>query len=360
MFSYLSPEERVPVTHPLRPIRHAVDTALGALSPQLAKRYAHTGRPSIAPEKLLRAVLLQVRDSLRSERRWLEAVPYNLLVRWFVGLDLDAPVWAVTGFTKTRDRLLAGEVARAFFEQVLAQATAPRLLSDEHFTVDGTLSEAWAGQTSGTLKSAAAPMPPPDEPGNPSVDVRGERRTNAPPAATTDPAARRYQKAAGQEATRCFLGHGLMENRHGLGVNALVTPATGTAEREAARAVRDARPTTQRITLGGEKNYDTAAFVDAVRVRQVPPHVAPHTTTRASALDGRTTRHPGYAVSQQTRNRVEEVFGWLKTVGLLRKVNLRGVRRIGGGWRLGRTGGAPVAHRGRRLFCLARIHPDEC
>jgi transposase len=328
MFSYLSPEARVPGTHPLRPIRHYVDTALSALSPQPAKLYAHTGRPSIAPEKLLRALLLQVLYSLRSERLLMEELQYNLLFRWFVGLDLDAPVWDVTVFTKNRDRLLAGEVASAFFEQVLAQAKAHRLLSDEHFTVDGTLIEAWAGQKSFKLKSEAAPVPPTDDPGNPSVDFRGERRTNATHASTTDPEARLYKKAAGQEAKLCFLGHVLMENRHGLVVNAMVTPATGTAEREAALALVDTRFPTQRITLGGDKNYDTAAFVDALRTRQVTPHVAQHTTNRASAIDGRTTRHPGYAVSPQKRTRVEEVCGWLKTVGLLRKVKLRGVRRI--------------------------------
>lgn len=329
MLSYLSPEERVPATHPLRPIRQYVDTALTALSPQLAKLYARTGRPSIAPEKLLRALLLQVLYSLRSERLLMEALQYNLLFRWFVGLDLDAPVWDVTVFTKNRDRLLAGAVATAFFEQVLAQAKAHRLLSDEHFTVDGTLIEAWAGQKSFKQKAAASPAPPTDDPGNPSVDFRGERRTNATHASTTDPEARLYKKATGQEAKLCFLGHVLMENRHGLVVQSTVTPATGTAEREAAVALVDARPTTRRITLGGDKNYDTAAFVDALRARQVTPHVAQYTTRRSSAIDGRTTRHPGYAVSQQKRQRVEEVFGWLKTVGLLRKVKLRGVQRVG-------------------------------
>ena len=327
LFSYLSPEARVPATHPLRPIRHSVDTALGALSPQLETLYARTGRPSIAPEKLLRALLLQVLYSLRSERLLMEELQYNLLFRWFVGLDLDAPVWDVTVFTKNRDRLLAGEVATAFFEQVLAQAKAHRLLSDEHFTVDGTLIEAWAGQKS--FKPKGQVPPPSDDPGNPSVDFRGERRTNATHASTTDSEARLYKKASGQEAKLCFLGHVLMENRHGLVVNAMVTPATGTAERDAAVALVDARPSTRRITLAGDKNYDTAAFVNALRVRQVTPHVAQHTTGRRSAIDGRTTCHPGYAVSQQKRKRVEEVFGWLKTIGLLRKVKLRGVQRVG-------------------------------
>lgn len=329
LFSYRSPEVRVPATHPLRPIRQSVDTALTALSPQLAKLYAHTGRPSIAPEKLLRALLLQVLYSIRSERLLMEHLDYNLLFRWFVGLDLDAPVWDVTVFTKNRDRLLDGEVATGFFEQVLAQATAQRLLSDEHFTVDGTLIEAWAGQKSFKPKTEAVPGPPPDDPGNPSVDFRGERRTHATHASTTDPEARLYKKAAGQEAKLCFLGHVLMENRHGLVIDATVTPATGTAEREAALALVEAQAPTRRITLGGDKNYDTHQFVQALRARQVTPHVAQHTTNRASAIDGRTTRHPGYTVSQQKRKRVEEIFGWLKTVGMLRKVTLRGVQRVG-------------------------------
>jgi len=329
LFSYLSPEERVPATHPLRPIRQYVDTALTALLPQLEQLYAGTGRPSIAPEKLLRALRLQVRYSLRSARLLMEQLQYNLLFRWFVGLDLDAPVWEGTVFTQNRDRLLAGAVATAFFEQVLAQAKAQRLLSDEHVTVDGTLIEAWAGPKSFKQKTNAAPVPPPDDPGNPSVDFRGERRTNATHASTTDPEARLYKQASGQEAKLCFLGHVLMENRHGLVVNARVTPATGTAEREAALALVDKRPPTRRITLGGDKNYDTHQFVQDLRALQVTPPVAQHTTNRASAIDGRTTRHPGYAISQQKRKRVEEIFGWWKTVGLLRKVKLRGVRRVG-------------------------------
>jgi transposase len=329
MFSDLSPEARVSATHPLRPIRQYVDTALTALSPQLEQRYARTGRPSIAPEKLLRALLLQVLSSLRSERLLMEELPYNLLFRWFVGLDLDAPVWDVTVFTKNRDRLLGGEVATAFFEQVLAQAKAHRLLSDEHFTVDGTLIEAWAGQKSFKQKTDVTPVPPTDDSGNPSVDFRGERRTNATHASTTDPEARLYKKAAGQEAKLCFLGPGLMENRQGLVVNTRLTSATGTAEREAALALIRERPGRQRVTVSGDKNYDTHAFVQDLRALQITPHVAQHTTNRASAIDGRTTRHPGYTVSQQKRKRVEEIFGWLKTVGLLRKVKLRGVRRVG-------------------------------
>ena len=329
MFSYLSPEERVPAAHPLRPLRQYVDTALIAVSPTLEQLYARTGRPSIAPEKLLRALLLQVLYSIRSERLLMEQLDYNLLFRWFVGLDLDAPVWDVTVFTKNRDRLLDGDVATVFFEQVLAHAKTHRLLSNEHFTVDGTLIEAWAGQKS--FKKTAEPpaVPPPDDPGNPSVNFRGERRTNATHASTTDPEARLYKKAVGQEAKLCFLGHVLMENRRGLVVNTRLTPATGTAEREAAVALLDARATTRRITLGGDTNDDTHQFVQDLRALQITPHVAQHTTRRTSAIDGRTTRHPGYAVSQQKRKRVEEIFGWLKTVGLLRKVKLRGMQRVG-------------------------------
>lgn len=255
-FSYLSPEARVPMTHPLRPIRQSVDSALTALSPKLTKLYARTGRPSIAPEKLLRALLLQVLYSIRSERLLMEQLDYNLLFHWFVGLDLDAPMWDVTVFTKNRDRLLEGEVATAFFEQVLAQAKAQHLLSDEHFTVDGPLIEAWAGQKSFKKKAEAPPTPPTDDPGNPSVDFRGERRTNATHASTTDPEARLYKKAAGQEAKLCFLGPVLMENRHGLVVNAMVTSATGTAEREAALALVEAQAPTRRLTLGGD-NHET-------------------------------------------------------------------------------------------------------
>lgn len=320
LFSDLSPEARVPAPHPLRPIRQSVDLALTAVSPQLETLYAPTGRPSIAPEKLLRALLLQMLYRIRSERLFMEQLDYNLLFRWFVGLDLDAPVWDVTVFTKNRDRLLEGEIATAFFEQVLAQARAQRLLSDEHFTVDGTLIEAWAGPKSFQKKAAAARSRPAD-PGNPSVDFRGERRTNATHASTTDPEARLYKKAEGQEATLCFLGHVLMENRNGLVVQATVTPATGTAERGAALALVDAQAPSRRITLGGDRNYDTAAFVEALRERQVTPHVAQHTTRRRRAIDGRTTRHPGYAVSQQKRKRVEEVFGWLKTGGCSARSN---------------------------------------
>jgi transposase len=329
MFSYLSPEERVPKEHPLRAIRVLVDGVLNELSRQFDTLYSHTGRPSIAPEKLLRALLLQVLYTIRSERLLMEQLDYNLLFRWFVGLNMDDAVWDPTVFSKNRERLLAGEVAQMFFDQVLARARERELLSDDHFTVDGTLIEAWAGQKSFKRKESAPPSPPPDDPGNPSIDFRGERRTNATHASTTDPEARLYKKAKGQEAKLSYLGHVLMENRHGLVVDTRVTQATGTAEREAALTMAEAIPGQQRVTLGADKNYDTQDCVRELRELRVTPHVAQHTAGRSSAIDGRTTRHPGYAISQRKRKCVEEIFGWLKTVGLLRKVRHRGVARVG-------------------------------
>jgi transposase len=329
MFSYLSPEERVPKDHPLRAIRALVDRVLKELSGQFATLYSHTGRPSIAPEKLLRALLLQVLYTIRSERLLMEQLDYNLLFRWFVGLNMDDAVWDATVFSKNRERLLAGEVAQAFFDRVLARARERGLLSDDHFTVDGTLIEAWAGQQSFKCKEAEPPAPPPDDPGNPSIDFRGERRTNATHSSTTDPEARLYKKAKGHEAKLAYLGHVLMENRHGLVVDTRVTQAMGTAEREAALAMAEGIPGQHRVTLGADKNYDTRDCVRELRELRVTPHVAQHTTGRSSAIDGRTTRHPGYAISQRKRKCVEEVLGWLKTVGLLRKVRHRGVARVG-------------------------------
>ena len=329
MFSYLSPEERVPPEHPLRTIRMMVDAVLKELSPRFALLYSPTGRPSIAPEKLLRALLLQVRYTVRSERLLLEQLDDNLLFRWFVGLNMDDPVWDPSTFSKNRERLLEGDVAHAFFAQVLAQARERHLLSDEHCTVDGTLIEAWAGQKSFKRKDSAPPASPPDDPGHPSLDFRGERRTNATHASTTDPEARLYKKATGQAAKRAYLGHVLMENRHGLVVDSCVTQATGTAEREAALAMAEAIPGQRRVTLGADKTDDPHDFVRDLRELQVTPPVAQHTSGRSSAIDGRTTRHPGYAVSQRKRKCVEEIFGWLKTVGLLRKVRHRGRARVG-------------------------------
>jgi transposase len=325
LFSYIRPEQRVPADHPLRPIREMVDTVLRELSPEFGRLYAKIGRPSIPPEKLLRALLLQVLYTVRSERQLMEQLDYNLLFRWFVGLSLDDAIWEVTVFTKNRERLLRGDIARAFFERVVAQAQARRLLSAEHFTVDGTLLEAWAGLKSFRRKDT--PAPPPDDPGNPTVDFHGERRTNATHASTTDPEARLARKSKGHEAQLAYQGHVLMENRHGLAVDTCVTQATGVAEREAALAMATNLPAG--ATLGADKGYDTAGFVAALRDEQVTPHVAQNTTRRRSAIDGRTTRHPGYDVSQKRRKRVEEIFGWAKTVGLCRQMRHRGLRRVG-------------------------------
>jgi transposase len=327
LFSYISPEERVPADHPLRPIRTMVDKALRGLSSRFAGLYSDTGRPSIPPEKLLRALLLQVLYTVRSERMLMEQLDYNLLFRWFVGLNMDDPVWDVTVFTKNRDRLLEGDVARGFFEQVLAQARAGKLLSDEHFTVDGTLIEAWAGHKSFKPKDHP-PEPPPDDPGNPDVNFHGEKRSNATHASTTDPECRLFKKSRGSPAELCYLGHVLMENRNGLVIEPTVTQAGGTAERDAALRMVQVIPGSRRVTLGGDKNYDTRDHVDALRSLNVTPHVAQNDTNRKSAIDGRTTRHPGYAVSMRKRKRVEEIFGWMKTVGLMRQTRYRGRERV--------------------------------
>jgi transposase len=325
MFSYRRPEERVPADHPLRPIREMVGVVLRELSPEFARLYPKTGRPSIPPEKLLRALLLQLLYSIRSERQLIEQLDYNLLFRWFVGLSMDDPVWDPTVFTKNRERLLQGDIARAFFERVLAQAKTRELLSAEHFTVDGTLIEAWAGLKS--FKTKGAPAAPPDDPGNPTVNFHGERRSNATHASTTDPEARLMRKGNQREAKLSYQGHVLMENRHGLVVDACLTQASGLAERETALAMATNLP--RGATLGADKGYDTAGFVEDLRALGVTPHVAQHTTHRRSAIDGRTTRHGGYAVSQQKRKLVEEIFGWAKTIALLRKTRHRGVRRVG-------------------------------
>jgi transposase len=323
MFSYVSSERRVPKDHPLRSMRVMVDAALKALGPRFDALYATTGRPSIPPEKLLRALLLQVLYSVRSERMLMEQLDYNLLFRWFVGLSMDDAVWDVTVFTKNRERLLAGEVAQSFFQQVVEQARAQELLSAEHFTVDGTLIEAWAGHKSFKPQDC---QPPPDDPSNPKVDFHGERRSNATHHSTTDPQARLYKKATGKEAKLCYLGHLLMENRNGLVVNTRLTQATGRAEREAALAMVAALPGFGRVTLGADKAYDAKAFVQQLRDHCVTPHVAPKPAT---AIDGRTSRHRGYALSQWRRKRIEEAFGWLKTVALLRKTRYRGGGRVG-------------------------------
>jgi transposase len=330
MFSYISPEKRVPADHPLRGLRVMVDAALEEMSPQFARLYSRCGRPSIAPEKLLRALLLQVLYSVRSERLLMEQLGYNLLFRWFVGLSMDDGVWDVTVFTKNRERLLEGEIAEAFFEQVVEQARAKELLSDEHFTVDGTLVQAWAGQKSFRAKKKGSQREtPPEDPGNPTVNFHGEKRSNQTHESTTDPQARLYKKSAGSEAKLSYLGHVLTENRNGLVVQAQVTIASGTAEREAAREMLEARGSRRRGTLGGDKGYDVREFVGDLRELRVTPHVAQNEKRRGgSAIDGRTTRHSGYETSQKKRKRVEEVFGWLKTVGLLRQTRHRGRERV--------------------------------
>ena len=330
MYSYISPEKRVPSDHPLRRLRGMVDAALKEMSRQFAELYSHYGRPSIAPEKLLRALLLQVLYSVRSERLLMEQLGYNLLFRWFVGLSMDDTVWDVTVFTKNRERLLEGEIAEVFFDQVQAQARAKELLSDEHFTVDGTLIQAWAGQKSFQAKKKEAKRDvPPDDPGNPTVDFHGEQRSNETHQSTTDRQARLYKKSKGTEAKLSYLGHVLAENRNGLVVQARVTMASGTAEREAALEMLEARTGGRRVTVGGDKGYDVQEFVADVRDLGVTPHVAQNNRNRRSAIDARTTRHAGYEISQRKRKRVEEVFGWLKTVGLLRQTRYRGRERVG-------------------------------
>jgi transposase len=325
LFSYVSPEHRVPADHPLRPIRTMTDAALERLTARFETMYSEMGRPSIPPEQLLRALLLQHLYSIRSERLLIEQLDYNLLFRWFVGLGMDETIWDHSTFSKNRNRLLAGDVATAFFEAVLTEARAHRLLSDEHFTVDGTLLEAWASHKSFRPKDGDSE--PPDDPSNPTVNFRGERRKNDTHQSTTDPDARLYKKGVGRPAQLAYLGNVLMENRSGIVVDTRVTPADGYGERDAA-LVMVADVPGGAITLAGDKGYDYPEFVAELRHLQVTPHVAQNTTNRRSAIDGRTTRHSGYAISQRTRKRVEEVFGWLKTVGLLRKLRHRGGQKV--------------------------------
>jgi transposase len=325
LFSYVSPEHRVPADHPLRPIRKMTDAALERLSGRFETMYSELGRPSIPPEQLLRALLLQYLYSVRSERLLIEQLDYNLLFRWFVGVGLDEPIWDHSTFSKNRDRLLAGDVGTAFFDAVLAEARTHRLLSDEHFTVDGTLLEAWASHKSFRPKDTADR--PPDDPSNPTVNFRGERRKNDTHHSTTDPDARLYKKGVGRPAQLAYLGHVLMENRSGLVVDTRVTPADGYGERDAALVMIADRPG-GRVTLGGDKGYDYPEFVADLRQIEVTPHVAQNTTNRRSAIDARTTRHAGYAISQRRRKRVEEAFGWMKTIGMLRKLRHRGGPKV--------------------------------
>ena len=329
VFSYVSPEQRVPQDHPLRPLRVMTDEALRELQPRFHKLYAKTGRPSIAPEKLLRALLLQALYSVRSERLLMEQLDYNLLFRWFVGLNMDDAIWDVTVFTKNRERLLQGDIAEAFFQAVLQQAHERNLLSDEHFTVDGTLLEAWASVKSYQCKDAKNAVPP-DDPGNATVDFHGEKRSNQTHASKTDPDAKMARKGKGKEAKLSYNGNLLVENRNGLIINTQVFEANGTAERDAALVMLEQIPGTKQVTVGGDKAYDTADFVAECRNLKVTPHVAQNLERPGgSAIDARTTQHPGYAISQRKRKRIEECFGWLKTIALLRKVRHRGVCKVG-------------------------------
>jgi len=327
LFSYVDLEKRVRPDHPLRAIRGIVNAALTDLSAAFDALYAPSGRESIPPERLLRALLLQAFYSIRSERQLVERIEFDLLFRWFVGLGVDDAVWDATTFTKNRDRLLAGDVAVKLLATVLAQPKVKALLSDEHFSVDGTLIEAWASTKSFRPRDGSGP--PPDAGRNGGQDFHGQRRSNDTHASTTDPDARLYRKGRGKEAKLCFMGHALMENRHGLIVGAAAARASGHAERLAAlHLVEPHADRPQRITLGGDKGFDTQDFVAELREVNVTPHVAQNTNGRRSAIDGRTTRHPGYAISQRIRKRIEEAFGWAKTVAGLRKARHRGLPRI--------------------------------
>jgi transposase len=333
LFSYVSCEARVPASHPLRAIRAIVDEVLEVLSSDFEGMYAKVGRPSVPPEKLLRALLLQAFYSIRSERQLMEQLDYNLLFRWFVGLSMDASVWDATVFTKNRDRLLDGDVAAKFLAAVVAQARGRDLLSDEHFSVDGTLIEAWASIKSFRPKDGGGEPPGPGR--NGERDFHGEKRSNQTHSSATDPEAKLYRKGNGQASRMAFMGHVLMENRNGLVVGATLTQATGTAEREAALALVDGLNARGRITLAADKAYDVKGFVGDLRARKVTPHIArdDHLTKtgkrRTSAIDGRTTRHPGYAISLRIRKRIEEIFGWTKGTGGLRKTRHKGTDRVG-------------------------------
>jgi transposase len=336
MFSYVSLEARVPADHPLRVVRRLVDGAFQRLSPRFGAMYSDVGRPSIAPERLLRALLLQAFYTVRSERQLVEQLDYNLLFRWFVGLGIDDEVWDASTFSKNRERFLESDIAAEFFGAVLGQARTEGLLSAEHFTVDGTLIEAWASLKSFRSKDDSQASEPPSGGArsgrNEEVNFHGQRRANDTHASTTDPEARLYRKGHGKEAKLSFMGHVLMENRNGLVVDARLTPARGTAECDAAVEMIAEVPGTHRISVGADKGYDSRAFVDTIRVVGVVPHVAQNDTRRRSAIDARTTRHDGYRVSQRARKRVEEIFAWIKTIGGLRKTRHKGTSLVGWMW----------------------------
>src|ERR1700678_1780926 len=328
MYSYLSPEERVRKDHPLRGIREQTEEIFLRMSPLCDAMYAEGGRPSIAPEKLLRAQLLQMLYSVRSERLLMEEIDYSILFRWFVGLNLDDAVWDATTFTKNRDRLLEAAVAKEFLAQVVERARGAHLISDEHFTVDGTLLEAWASLKSFRPKDSK--QDPPEDPGNPTVDFHGQTRSNQTHESTTDGDAKLARKGAGKEGKLSYSGNLLIENRNGLIVNAELLEANGRAERDAALRMLEQLPGDQRLTVGGDKGFDTAEFVAECRHMNVTPHVAQkEKRPGGSAIDERTTRHGGYAISQRKRKRIEECFGWMKDIALLRKLKHRGLNKVG-------------------------------
>lgn len=328
-FSYVSMEERIPVVHPIRPFKKMVNEILEAMDKDFDTLYAGSGRPSIAPEYLLRASILQILFSVRSERQLMDQIDFNIMFRWFVGLSIDAPVWDHSTFTKNRDRLLESAVARLFFSKVVERARKKRFLSDEHFTVDGTLIEAWASMKSFQAKdkeSGKGDDGSQSSDRNPDVDFRGQTRSNDTHESKTDADARLYKKSKGSESKLAYLGHVLMENRNGLAVDVEVTLANGTAERDAAKTMVGRLAGKKRRTLGADKGYAVAAFAEGLREMEITPHIAQKKIGKA--VDGRTTRHEGYAISQRKRKRVEEIFGWAKTVGLIRKAKVRGRANI--------------------------------
>lgn len=332
MFTYLSPEQRVPMDHPLRAIKESADQVLKELSPTFRAMYSQVGRPSIPPERLLKAQVLVALYSVRSDRLFCETLDYNILFRWFLDMSLEEPTWDASTFSKNRDRLLKHDVATKFFDAVVRMARQKHLLSDEHFTVDGTLVEAWASMKSFRPKGESpADRPTTDnDPGNPSVNFHGEKRTNATHCSTTDPEARLMRKANGQQARLSFSANALMENRNGLLLDLKITLATGFAERDTAIEMlkRQARKRVRPRTLGADKAYDTRKFVGDLRSRGITPHVTENIThQRGSAIDGRTTRHVGYGISQRLRKRVEEIFGWGKTIGGMRRSRFKGRAR---------------------------------
>ena len=324
MFSYRSLEERIPAAHALRKLRILVDGILKNMNTEFEEVYSRRGRPSIAPERLLRASLLQTLFTIRSERQLVQHIEYNLLYRWFVGMNIDEPIWNHSTFSANRDRLFSEAMTQRFFSQVLHIAEWQNLISDEHFTVDGTMIEAWASIKSFVKKDGSSP-PPEDGGRNPTVDFKGEKLANDTHQSTTDPDARLFKKSAGDKSRLSYLSHALMENRNGLIVDAETTLATGTAERDAALAMAERTITRPGATLGADKGYDVAGFVQQLRTLRITPHVAQKKT---SAIDGRTTRHAGYKVSLKKRKLVEEIFGWSKTVGGLRKARFVGLAKV--------------------------------